>query len=1067
MAFVHLHLHSEYSFLDGSIKIKELFKKVKELGQNSVAITEHGHMHALIQKYKLAKASGIKLILGTELYTCDDITVREKKRYHLILLAKNKKGLENLHKITSIASIDGFYYKPRADKKLLRKYSEGLICTTACIGGDVQRALISGNKKKAEEIVKEYVDIYGKENFFLELQDHGIPEEDIANKGMIEISEKLEIGCIIANDAHYLNKDDAVAHDILLCIQTKKKVKDEKRMRFSGTGFHIKSEEEIKKVFSKFDKCDEYMSNTQKIADICNVEIELGKTYFPDFDVPKGEDYNSMITKMCFTALETVYDKNDKKFFKEAKERLEFELSVIQKMGFSAYFLIVADFIEEAKKFCQVGPGRGSGAGSIVAYLLGITQLEPLSLQLLFERFLNPERISLPDFDVDFGDRDKVLDYIRQKYGEDKVALIGTYGAMKGKAVLKDVARAIDIPFEIANNLTKFITENTIQKSLDAKSESGSLINKELIDYKKQYPFLFEIAQKLEGTVRQPGIHACGVVWGPNKITDYMSVFKKEANIVTQMDKDEVEERGLVKFDFLGLETLNIIQKVLDFIGKDGNWLENVPIDDENVYKMLAEEKSIGVFQLESAGMQKTLGLITPNCFDDIIAIVALYRPGPMQYLEVYANRKHGREESKYPHPWAEDILGGTYGIMVYQEQVMQLAQKLAGFTMGEADVLRKAIGKKKLDLMEKMEDQFKNGCRTLAKMKDKVINQLWDDIVKFAAYSFNKSHAAAYALISYRTAYLKYHYPVEFYTAIISSASGDTEKMAFYLEHAKNDKIKILPPRINESKKGFSYSKDNEKNIIRFGFSGIKSIGDAAIDEILNNRPFKSYQDFINRVDLSKVNKRVSKHLISCGAFDGLLHNRAELLGAYMDMKKIDKNAAKQKTLFGGFVNSGKIEAKNDCSLGEILTFENEFLGIPVSGHLLDQYPLSSSRRFDKITQLVDEREFECFVLIKRYKQIVTKRGDDMAFIAVEDRTGVRDAVVFPNTFMEYLSEVKIEESMPIIISGIFRNKSIIVSEIEFYIEPSKKMSKNTSNNDKNKESDILKPKVSLMNFC
>ncbi len=1038
MGFTHLHLHTEYSFLDGAIKIAELFKKIKELGQNSVAITEHGNMHAMVQKYKLAKKEGIKLIFGAEVYLCENIKNKDSQRYHLVLLAENENGLNNLIKIVSIANTDGFYYRPRVDKNILRQYSSGIIATSACIAGDIQVNIINGKYEKAKNIALEYVDIFGKDNFFLELHNHGIKEEIIANEGMLKIAKETGIKIIVANDAHYLNSDDQYAHEILLCIQTKGKIKDPDHFQFEGNGFYVKSEQEMHDLFPNN---PEFITNTQLIADRCNVELDLGNTYFPEFNVESKRSYDDEIKYLCYIGFNEKYGGAENE--KQAKERLEYELSVIQKMGFSAYFLIVADFIRAAKKFCQVGPGRGSGAGSIVAYLMGITQLEPLSLNLLFERFLNPERISLPDFDVDFGDRDKVLEYVKDKYGRDKVALIGTYGTMMAKAVLKDVARVLDISFDIANDMTKYVNEKSIQDSLDIKDENGKHINVELLQYKEKFPKLFEIAQRLEGTVRQPGIHACGVVWGPLNITDYVPVFKKDDNIVTQMDKNEVEERGLVKFDFLGLETLNIIQKTLEFIGKDSGWMENIPLDDSCVYKMLEIGNSCGVFQLESAGMQKTLKLVKPNCFDDIIAIVALYRPGPMQYLEVYANRKFGKEKVSYPHETAQEILEPTYGIMVYQEQVMQLAQKLAGFTMGEADVLRKAIGKKKLDLMQKMEGQFKDGCMNVAHMEKSVIDRLWDDIVKFASYSFNKSHAAAYALISYRTAYLKYYFPLEFYTALISSTINDPEKMAFYLQKARDDGINITPPHINKSEKFFSFSKNSSKSEIGdiiFGLEGVKNVGDSAVETIIENRPYESYQDFINKVDLGKVNKRVCKHLIMCGAFDNLKfnQNRNKLLKTFEDIKK-EEDSIKQKSLDSFFSNVKKNvndNVKDDLddgpSLSEILKYETDILGLPVSGHLLDQYKASSHSGFDRIDRIHDDREFNIFVIVKNFKKIMTKNGENMGFLDVEDRHGYANVVIFPSVFNEINFDIK--ENMPLMIEGKKQDESLIAQKINPY---------------------------------
>lgn len=1030
LGFVHLHLHSEYSFLDGSIKIEDLFKRLNELNQNTVAITEHGNMHAVIQKYKLAKEYNIKLIFGFEAYMCKDINEKDTQRDHLIILAKNKKGLENLQYLISIANKEGFYYKPRLDKNLLRQYSEGLIITSACIAGEIPKAILENNFEKAKDIALDYIEIVGKENFYLEVHNHKIKEEQIVLKGIERLSKELNIPIIAACDAHYLKEEDSEAHEIMLCIQTKSKISDESHFKFDGEGYYVKSEQEMLDLFPDN---SEYIENTVKLAERCEVELDIGNTYFPDFPLPEGESYDSALTSLCLEGFEDKYIKNPNSgFVEEAKKRLDYELSVIKEMGFSEYFLIVADFIREAKKFCQVGPGRGSGAGSIVAYLLGITQLEPLSLGLLFERFLNPDRISLPDFDVDFGDRDGVLDYVKKKYGEDKVALIGTYGTLMAKAALKDVARAINIPFEVSNEITKHVNEKTIKKSLELKDEFGKLKNQELINYKDKYPKLFEIAQKIEGTVRQPGIHACGVVWGPRKINDYCCTFYKDGNIVTQLDKNEVETRGLVKFDFLGLETLNIIQNILISINKDNEWLENIPLDDKNVYKMLACGNSVGVFQLESAGMQKTLRLVRPTEFNDLIAIVSLYRPGSMEFIDVYANRKDGKEKVEYPHPLAEEILKPTYGILVYQEQVMQLSQVLAGFTMGQADTLRKAIGKKNLKLMQEMEESFKSGCLSVAKMEEKTINSLWDNIVMFASYSFNKSHAAAYALISYRTAYLKYHYPLEYFTAIISSVTNDTDKMKHYIQKANEENIKIKTPDINKSGKSFTFIKNgNEDDYILFGLSGIKNIGESAIEEIISKRPFCNYQDFINRIELSKINKRIFRNLILAGAFDDFKHHRSELMNSFDSIKKTKTDSACQMTLFGEVTNSTKIIPMPEYPLRKLLSFEKETLGIAVSGHVLDQYPIAKSLRFKSLNSIREESEFSIFALVKRFSPIVTKNGERMAFIDVEDKTSKATIVVFPSIFSELKENIFVED-LPIIVQGTLKKGSFIANNIE-----------------------------------
>ncbi|MDD3263363.1 MAG: DNA polymerase III subunit alpha [Candidatus Nanoarchaeia archaeon] len=1028
MGFIHLHLHTEYSFLDGMTKLEELFKKLSEIGQNAVAITEHGNMHAMVTKYNLAKKYGIKLIFGTELYLCKDIQTKEKDRYHLILLAENETGFKNLLKLLSIANKEGFYYKPRIDKKLLKQYSEGIIATSACLQGEISQSMLYNDYEKTKSITQEYIDIFGTNNFFLEVQEHYMPEQKIINETTKKLSKDLNLKVISANDAHYLNKEDAKAHDILLCIQTKKKLMDKDRMRFPGEEFYVKTEKEMRDLFKEN---PEYADNTVEIANRCNYDLDIGNTYFPNYYLTDGKDFEDELKKRCLEGFQEKY--KGTKLEQDALKRMDYELSVINKMGFCAYFLIVADYIREAKKFCQVGPGRGSGAGSIVAYLTGITQLEPLSLGLLFERFLNPERISLPDFDVDFGDRDKVLEYVMNKYGKEKVALIGTYGTMMAKAVIKDVARTMGIPFEVSNDITKYVTEKTIQKSFDLKDEQDNPINKKLIYYEEKYPELFEIARKLEGTARQPGIHACGVVWGPKPINDYTATFFKEGHLVTQMDKDEVETLGLVKFDFLGLKTLNIIQNILEQINKDTKWLEKIPLDDKNVFKMLSKGDSVGVFQLESPGMQKTLKLVKPVCFDDLIAIVSLYRPGSMDYIDVYARRKDGVEKVIYPDALAEEILKPTYGILVYQEQVMQLSQVLAGFTMGQADTLRKAIGKKKLDLMKKMEDDFKEGCKNVAKMNEKVINDLWDNIVKFASYSFNKSHAAAYAMIAYRTAYLKAHYKLEYFTANISAVTDEPDKMVTYIKQAEAEDILLRPPSINKSGNFFTSEKTLEgKEIIRIGLKGIKNLGDKAIEEIFKHRPYSNYNDFINKVDLSVVNKRVLKHLIMSGAFDELGNNRNELLSSYENIEKEKETSTKQLDLSGIVIKKNVIEKKEEFPIETILEFEKETIGLPISGHLLDKYPSSKSSKYVTIKSIKEDREFSIFGIIKRYNQIVTKKGDPMAFVEVEDRSSQGTIIVFPRLFSE-IDTSNFIEGYPIIVSGNMRRDSLIASSIEF----------------------------------
>ncbi|MCK4650499.1 DNA polymerase III subunit alpha [Candidatus Pacearchaeota archaeon] len=1073
MGFVHLHLHSEYSLLDGVTKVSELFDYVKSLGQDAVAITEHGNMGAVIKKYKAAKKAGVKLIFGCEIYVCDDIGIKNKdeKRYHLVLLAKDLEGYQNLVRLVSIANNEGFYYRARLDRNLLRKYSKGLICMTACLGNDIAQAVVGGREDRARRLIEEYIDIFGKENFYLEVENHGIPKEEKVADFYRKIGGEMGIKIVATCDAHFLREEDAYAHEVMLAIQTNGNMNEENRFRFDGSGYWVKSEDEMKVLFPDN---QEYLDVTCEIADRCNVELDIGEPIFPDFEAPEGLSHKEYLYKLCKEGVDRIYD--GKENYDEAIERMNFELDVIGKMGFEAYFLIVADFITEAKKYCQVGPGRGSGAGSIVAYSLGITQLDPLELGLLFERFLNPDRISLPDFDVDFGDKDIVLDYVRKKYGKEKVSLIGTFGTMSAKAVLKDVMRVFRIPFSEANVITKLVNEKTIQRSLDAERD-GHLVDdaQRLREFEEKFPKIFEIAKRLEGCVRHKGVHACGVVWGKKGISEYVPTYGKNGDVITQIEGPDVESYGLVKFDFLGLETLNVIKKVLDAIGKDSGWLENIPMDDDSVYKMLRDQKSIGVFQVESEGMRKTLSLVKPTCFDDIIAIVALYRPGPMQYLDIYANRKHGREVVDYPHANAEKILAPTYGIMVYQEQVMQLSRALANFSAGDSDVLRKAIGKKKIDLMNKMEKQFKDGCIGFSGMESGEVNKLWDDIVKFAAYSFNKSHAAAYALISYRTAYLKKYYPVEFYAATISSAVRNPEKLAFYLESARQEGISILHPDINSSTEDFSVEElegsrlgresgvgsresgvvdgglvidvkgleggeNVTKKVIRVGLGGIKNVGCEAMIRIIERRPYKSYQDFINKVDLSKVNKRVCHSLISVGCFDELGINRASLLSVYDRVSKNENLCEKQLTLFGGVANVVEYPDLPPMRLKDMLDLEQELLGVCVSGHAIDAYAESKNNEFTRFDRLKDDMEAEVFGLVKRFTKIMTKNGDDMAFMDLSSKSGELKVTIFPRDFKECVGEGEIRVGDGVKVSGKFKEseefgdafiaKSVLVCE-------------------------------------
>jgi len=1019
MPFVHLHLHTIYSFLDGLVKPAGLMEQCKKMGMKAVAITDHGNMHGVIDFYTTALGGSktladapVKPIIGMEAYIASGDRTEHTKQdaYHLILLAKDAIGYKNLCYMASTAFIDGFYYKPRIDRALLKNHAEGLIAFSACLGGEIPKALLSGRYEDAKKIAHEYQELFGKDNFFIELQVNGLREQEEVNILLIKLAHDIGAGLVATNDVHYLNSDHAEAQDILFCINEKKKVHDTDRMHHETNAFYLKSEEEMRRLFSVYGRDgEEAVENTWKIAQRCDVELSLYKPYLPDFET-FGKTKSEYLKEISLAGLEERFIElgtpEEKK--KEYYDRLDYEIAMISKTGFDGYFLIVADFINWAKNNdIPVGPGRGSGAGSLVAYSTRITDLDPLRFGLFFERFLNPERVSMPDFDVDFCQekRDRVINYVSEKYGEKNVAQIATFGQLKAKSAIKDVARALDIPLAVADKLAKMVPDSfsevfspqfskknkeltkklaaQFQIPADVVSNPDSLKNflekarlkgddadqvkslfseidayaneRELIKNNKDFSRIIKIAVQIEGLLRQPGKHACGVVIGQKPIFEYSPIFVDKDNYrVTQYDKNMVELVGLVKFDFLGLKTLTMINNAVNLIRKkvpDFD-ISKIPMDDYATYRFLCEKSTKGVFQMESGGFEKMIHQMKPDRIEDLIAAVALYRPGPMDIIPNYIKRKHGREEIEYDHPWLEEILKETNGLIVYQEQVMQISQKMAGFTLGKADILRRAMGKKKAEEMQKMKSEFISGAASLG-VSQEVAVKVFDHMEKFASYGFNKSHAACYGYISYQTAFLKTHYPVEFIAALISSEAGSSDKVFSYISDARQLGINVYPPDVNRSEFSFSI----EENSIRYGMNAIKNVGEGAIEEIISERSrngdFKSLIDFASRINQSKVNARTTEFLIKSGAFDFTNINRGLLLSMLPYAIKEGEKAAADKesgqiSLFDAFnmASTSKTEVSSDESiLGMVdnpvrldifdsLAFERDVLGIYISNH-------------------------------------------------------------------------------------------------------------------------------------
>lgn len=1016
--FVHLHVHTHYSLLDGMGKINDYLDKAKSLGMDALAITDHGVMYGVIEFYKEAKKRGIKPIIGCECYIAprkltDKTAKVDTKPYHIVLLAANEKGYKNLLKLTSIAHLEGYYYKPRIDKKTLREHAEGLIALSACLHGEVSTHLTNVNREAAKKAALEYQEIFGKDNYYLELQDHpDLPEQKMVNKEMIKLSKETGVPLVVTNDVHYANKEDAEAQDILLCVQTGKFVSDEDRMKMS-TDNSLRNPEDLAKAFSEV---PEALENTVKIAEKCNLKLDLGKILIPDFPVPKGETLKSYLEKNVKEGLLKRYGKIEK----EIQERVDYELSVIEKMGYEGYFLIVSDYVNWAKdQGIVVGPGRGSAAGSVVAYALNIVDLDPIKYDLLFERFLNPDRISMPDIDIDFADdrRSEVIQYVTEKYGKDHVAQIITFGTMAARNAIRDVGRVLGISYGEVDQIAKSVPERMTLRQALRESQDLAGFYRENDSYKK----LIDLATKLEGVARHSSTHAAGVVISKEPLVEYaplQKAVKGEISWQTQYEMHAIEDIGLLKMDFLGLSNLTIIKNTMRIIRKvygEEVDIYKIPMDDKKTFNLLSKAETTGVFQLESAGMKRYIKDLKPSAFEDIIAMVSLYRPGPMQYIDDFIARKHGKKKIEYLHPLMENSLKNTYGIIVYQEQVMQMSKDMAGFTGGQADNLRKAMGKKIRDLMQKVGQEFVEGCEQNGVDK-KIAEKTYQAMQDFAQYAFNKSHAACYALIAYWTAYLKAHYPTAFMAALLTSDYGNIDRIAIEIAECQRMKIEVLPPDVNESFAEFGVVKDTGN--IRFGLSAIKNVGMGVIDAILIARKegkFTSIEDFSKRVNSSELNKKVLDSLIKCGAFDSIIDDRALLIA---NMERIltfanrsqGQTASGQIDLFGGSgVEMPPLRLEKPLSVvsnAEKLHWEKELLGIYVSEHPANEYQETFLRNgatsIGEITEEMSGHGITLGGVVTSIQKIQTRTKETMIFVVFEDATGQTELIIFPKLLRE-----------------------------------------------------------------
>lgn len=1050
--FVHLHNHTEYSLLDGAVRVKDLVKQAKEYGMPGVAMTDHGVLYGMVEFYHLAKKAGIKPIIGCEVYLAPGsrFDKENRERYHLILLAMNNQGYHNLIKIVSRSWLEGFYYKPRADKELLYKYREGLVATSACIQGEVAQLILNDRLKDAEERIRDYQAIFGKENFYLELQDHNLPEEKQVNTKMIQLAKKLNIPLVVTNDVHYLKRTDDDLHDVLLALQTGKKINDKDRMTFPNNQFYFKSQDEIVQLFPQL---EEAYSNTVEIAERSNINLDFNTFYLPDFpDRQDGVTPGQLLQKKCEQGLLEKGLDGDQ----EARERLEYELKIIGEMGYDSYFLIVWDFVDYANRNgIRVGPGRGSAAGSLVSYLLGITKINPLKYNLIFERFLNPERVTMPDIDIDFDEqRDEIIEYVKRRYGREKVAQIGTFGTMAARAAIRDVGRVLDLPLKKVDRIAKLVPERpgiSIDEAIDSNTKLGEIYRednevRELLDY----------ARGIEGLPRHISTHAAGVIIGPEDLTNIIPLQIQDESIITQLPMNDLEDLGLLKMDFLGLRNLTVIDRTLNLIKDRFNKeidIDNIPLDDPDVYKLLQEGKTLGVFQMESYLFQDLNQKLKPDRFSDLIALLALGRPGPLgsNLVDQYIDGRHGKREIKYLHPSLEPILKETFGLILYQEQVMEIASKLAGYTMGQADLLRRGMGKKKKKLVANERERFVKGARERG-INEEIAHEIFDQMEYFSGYGFNKSHSAAYALLAYQTAYLKVNYPAEFMAALLSSVMNNLDKVGLYIRECKEMGIEVLPPDINES--GYEF-RTTEKGEIRFGLKAIKNVGNSAIEAIIEarkNEPYKSLEDFIKRVDLSKVNIKVIESLIKAGAFDSFRHFRSQMLIKYEDLyEKISSGRqeyTRGQTSFFDLVEDKESFYQNqveypdidELSLDDILAQEREYLGIYLSGHPLDlhrekiEHFVSMDSRIFKSDAVSGIRATFAGVIVG-LKEHITRRNSQMAFLTLEDWFGKIEVVVFPDLYQQL--DYSLEIGDKVIVQGKIDEDNVIANNILFLDTP------------------------------
>ena len=1020
--FVHLHVHTAYSLLDGAARIENLLDAAKNFGMSAIAITDHGTMYGTIDFYKAAKKRGIKPIIGCEVYLAPDSrhnrNYNDTKYFHLVLLAENNIGYKNLVKLVSLASLEGFYYKPRVDKELLQKYHEGLIALSACVNGEIPRAILNNDTIRAVELVEEYAEIFGRDNFFLEIQNHGLDSEGIVRKALIEISRQLNIPLVATNDVHYVKQSDSVAHDVLLCLQTNKTLSDENRWKFPSDDYYFKS---CAQMYELFSDTPEACENTNKIAERCNVEFNFGELHLPEFPIdPIYNDAADYLNDICRKKIYERYNLPDEKIF----NRLNYELDIIRRMGYAGYFLIVQDFINFAKENnIAVGPGRGSAAGSLVAYVLGITEIDPLKFDLLFERFLNPERVTMPDIDIDFCylRREEVIDYVKKTYGAEHVSQIVTFGTMAAKAAIRDVTRVLNIPYAVSSRLVEMIP-NELKITLDKALETSKKL-KAAYENDSQARKIIDLARELEGLPRHASVHAAGIVISKKPLIEYLPLQDLKGTVVTQFDKDKIEELGLLKMDFLGLRTLTIIADTIANVKENFGVeidIDKIPLDDKRTAEMLSKGNTGAVFQMESAGMTKLVRDLKPTCFQDLIPTIALFRPGPLGsgMVKDFIDGKHGLRQPSYLHPKLEPILRETYGVILYQEQVMQIVQALAGFTLGQADILRRAMAKKKMSIIIAQKENFLKGC-TANGIEISLAEKIFGLLEHFADYGFNKSHSAAYALLAWQTAYLKAYYPAEFIAATLSSVM-DSDKIAVYIELAKRMGIKILPPDINSS--GVKFQAEEGK--IYFALSAVKNLSESAIQGVVEVREktgnFKSLTDFCMRVDLKKFTNQALENLIRCGAFDSVNDNRKALLTVSKKIISVGRMQNNEVLLFD---NTNALEAEekrlsqiDTTSKTDKINWEKETLGFYVSGHPLEDFS-KILQNFKGINDIKGENLGEKITvkiggLITSYRQVMTKNREPMAFITIEDFSDSINVVIFPSVFKsceEFLIEDKV----------------------------------------------------------